>query len=261
MTTPKRGADGRFLGGGGAKSRPPANVSSAATATRTAARPRAAGSAHSVVPSFNIKKVGDWEKARSLVGPRSSARVKLAERRAVLKEAQFARSKIVEGFRTQAPAGAAWRPLSPTTTAIRRFRGFNGTKALVVRGDLRNSISVRPTPEGAFVGVLRTKTTADGKNLANIAEINENGRTIVMRATPKIVKLLAMAFRKGGLGSAGARSSAGVPGMLIIKIPARPMFRPVWEKWFSDPKRVKFRMLMHVARELRGQYGYPGGSK
>lgn len=220
--------------------------------------PKALGSAHSTVPSFSIKKVGDWERMRDAIGPRSAMRIKKAINAAVLKQAHFARSKIVEGFRTQAPAGESWRPLSDTTIAIRRFRRFGGTKALVVRGDLRNSITVRSTPEGAFVGVLRTKTGRDGKNLANIAEINEEGRTIVMRATPKVVRLLAMAFRQGGLGNGGARGSAGVPGVLLIKIPARPMFKPVWRKWFADPNKVRFRILLDVARQLRSKYGYPG---
>lgn len=256
----KRDSRGRFVGSGKTSSAAPSS-SAALPRPRAPVRPAALGSAHSLVPSFGIKKVGDWEKLHNLVGPRSAARLKKAFHQAVMRQAQFARSKIVEGFRTQAPAGEAWRPLSDTTIAIRRFRRFGGSKALVVRGDLRNSITVRTTPDGAFVGVMRTKTSRDGKSLVNIAEINEEGRTIVMRATPKIIKLLSMAFRQGGLGAGGARSSAGVPGMLLIKIPPRPMFKPVWQKWFSDPNKVRFRVLLDVARILKADYGFPGGAK
>jgi hypothetical protein len=47
--------------------------------------------------------------------------------------------KIVEGIREQAPGGRAFAPLEPTTLAIRQFRGFRGTKALLVAGDLRTA--------------------------------------------------------------------------------------------------------------------------
>ena len=76
--------------------------------------------------------------------------------KALLQEAQFLRTKIVEGIREQAPGGRAFTPLAPTTLAIRQFRGFHGTKALLVQGDLRNSITVTKDGDKVFVGVLRT---------------------------------------------------------------------------------------------------------
>ena len=48
--------------------------------------------------------------------------------KALMQEAQFLRTKIVEGIREQAPGGRAFAPLAPTTLAIRQFRGFRGTR-------------------------------------------------------------------------------------------------------------------------------------
>ena len=92
---------------------------------------------------INVKKIGAWSQVGRLLAS-APQRVNAAFDKALLQEAQFLRTKIVEGIREQAPGGQAFTPLAPTTLAIRRFRGFSGTKALVVQGDLRNSISVIP---------------------------------------------------------------------------------------------------------------------
>ena len=72
--------------------------------------------------------------------PTRSSRARPATRpsidKAMLQEGQFLRTKIVEGIREQAPGGRAFAPLAPTSSALRRFRGFGGTKALIAGGDL-----------------------------------------------------------------------------------------------------------------------------
>ncbi len=83
-----------------------------------------------------IGKVGDWNRA-ALILRTAPIRLRVAMDRAVLQEAQFFRRKVIEGFRTQAPGGKPFTPVSETTLAIRRFTGFKGTKALIVRGELR----------------------------------------------------------------------------------------------------------------------------
>ena len=144
---------------------------------------------------MKITMTGDWkDAARILAG--GGKRLQAAVDRAVLQEAQFFRTKVVEGIREQAPGGQPFKPLAPTTLAIRRFRGFKGTKALLVRGDLRNSIVVVRKPDGVFVGVLRTAKGREGQPLVNVAAVHEFGsRPIVVKLTPKARRFLHAAFR------------------------------------------------------------------
>ncbi len=116
--------------------------------------------------------------------------------KAVLQEAQFFRTKIVAGLREGAPGSQAFAPLAPTTLAIRKFRDFGGTKPLIVRGDLRNSITVVKQGDTVFVGVLRTAKAGGRQSLANVAAIHEFGsRPIVLQLTPKVRWFLHAAFR------------------------------------------------------------------
>jgi hypothetical protein len=205
--------------------------------------------------TVKVTKVGDWQLARRLVST-ARKRLKDATDKAVLQEAQFFRTKVVEGIREQAPGGEPFKPLAPTTLAIRRFRGFKGTKALVVRGDLRNSIVVVKQPGGVFVGVLRTAKGKDGQPLVNVAAVHEFGsRPIVVKLTPKTRRFLHAAFRAAGLDRpAGDKPTTGIA---VIKVPARPFLRPVFEKHGADERVVAQRFLGRVARLLGGDFGRP----
>src|SRR3990172_2718315 len=110
----------------------------------------------------SIGLTGDWALASNILRT-APVRLRVAIDRAVMQEAQFFRTKVIEGFREQSPGGQPFKPLAETTLAIRRFKGFGGTKALMVRGDLRNSIKVtkKTTALGAeaFIGVHRAEKT------------------------------------------------------------------------------------------------------
>jgi phage gpG-like protein len=140
-----------------------------------------------------------------------------------------------------------------TTIAIRRFRGFKGTKPLIVRGDLRNSITVVKQGDGVFVGVLRSAKTAAGQSLVNVAAVHELGsRPIVLKLTPKVRRFLHAAFRAAGLDApAGDRPSTGIA---VIKIPARPFLAPLFET-HGKPAYVAGRFLDRVAQNLGGDFG------
>jgi len=202
--------------------------------------------------TVKVTKIGDWRLAHRLVTT-ARRRFKDTTDKAVLQEAQFFRTKVVEGIREQAPGGQPFKPLAPTTLAIRRFRGFKGTKALIVRGDLRNSIVVVKQPGGVFVGVLRTAKGKDGQALVNVAAVHEHGsQPIVVKLTPKARRFLHAAFRAAGLGRpAGDKPSTGIA---VIKVPARPFLRPVFEK-YADGTVVAQRFLGRVARLLGGDFG------
>ena len=101
---------------------------------------------------LKVVKIGDWTRVGKLLSG-APQRVQAAIDKAMRKEGHFLRTNIVEGIREQAPGGRAFAPLAPTTLAIRRFRGFGGTKALIAGGDLRNSITVTREGDQVFVGV------------------------------------------------------------------------------------------------------------
>jgi phage gpG-like protein len=201
---------------------------------------------------MRVTKIGDWSLARRILSG-ASRRVKDAINKAVLQEAQFFRTKIVEGLRSGAPGGQAFQPLATTTLAIRRFRGFKGSKPLIVHGDLRNSIAVVKEGDGVFVGVLRTAKSRGGQSLANIAAIHEFGsRAIAVKLTPKMRRFLHAAFRSAGLDApSGDRPSTGIA---VIRIPARPFLRPVFEE-HGKPEEVSRRLLDRVAKLLGGDFG------
>jgi hypothetical protein len=202
-----------------------------------------------------VTRVGDWQLARRLIAT-AQKRLKDATDKAVLQEAQFFRTKVVEGIREQAPGGELFKPLAPTTLAIRRFRGFKGTKALLVHGDLRNSIVVVKEAGGVFVGVLRSAKGGAGQPLVNVAAVHEFGsRPIAIKLTPKARRLLHAAFKKAGLDSPAA--DRPTTGIAVIKVPARPFLRPVFERHGADETVVAQRFLGRVARLLGGDFGGP----
>lgn len=206
-----------------------------------------------------VVRVGDWALAHRILSG-STLRVERAINRAVLQEAQFLRSKIIEGLRDQNPGGQAFRPLAASTLAVRRFKRFNGTKALIVRGDLRNSVRVHRDRQGAFVGVLRTARGRQGQPLANIAELNEFGsRPIVIQVTPKMRRFLAGALKGGGEGGGGSGGGGGGGfGVIVVQIPARPFIRPVVDRYYSNRNEVAERFLHRVGMNLGGDFGGPG---
>ncbi|MCG8668634.1 MAG: hypothetical protein MI867_04410, partial [Pseudomonadales bacterium] len=125
-----------------------------------------------------------WTRALRILGI-SRARIDKAIDKTVAQEARFFQRKIKEGLRRQAPGGQRFKPLSPLTLAVRRFQGFGGSKALIVRGDLRNSIKVRKERPGRyFVGVLKSARGRQGQKLVNVAAVHEFGHgPIVIQVT------------------------------------------------------------------------------
>src|SRR5258706_14906259 len=98
---------------------------------------------------------GAWLVARRILAT-APARVHRAIAQAVLQEAQLLRGEIVRGLTEQNPGRAAILPLAANTIAKRRFLRVQGTKALIARSDLRRSVAVQKTIDGAFVSLLRS---------------------------------------------------------------------------------------------------------
>lgn len=200
---------------------------------------------------MKLVKVGNWEKALRILDA-APKRLAEAQQKAVLQEAQFFRGKIVEGIREQAPGGQAFAPLAPTTLAIRQFRGFRGTKALIHHGDLRNSVAVVREGDNVFVGVLRSAQSRDGASLANVAAAHEYGsKPIARKLSAKARAFLHAAFRSAGLEK---RATGVKTGVVVSRIPARPFLGPVFEK-YRQPEDVARRFLGRIAKLLGGDFG------
>jgi len=188
-------------------------------------------------------RTGDWARARRLLAA-SSGRLKSAAETALKQEAHALRNEVVRGLTAQAPGGEPIRPPAPLTLAARQLKGFGGTKALLVRGDLRNSISVISDGDEVFVGVLRSAKSSTGESLVDVAQIQEfGGPPVIIPITPKMRRFLAVLFKRAGVG----HSAGGGRGVVVTQVPARPFLRPAFEKFRAGAAR---RFLERVATQL-----------
>lgn len=190
-----------------------------------------------------VTRTGDWALARRVLSA-APMRLQRAIGTAVRQEAHALRNEIVRGITSQAPGGEPLKPPSPLTVAARQLKGFGGTKALLVRGDLRNSVSVVVKGDEAFVGVLRSAQSSGGGSLANLAELHEfGGPPVVIPITPKMRRFLFALLRKAGQETTGGDGR----GVVVVQVPARPFLRPAFSRFRQGADR---RFLERVAKEL-----------
>ena len=189
---------------------------------------------------MSVRKTGDWALARRLLTG-APVKLKLAVGTAIRQEAQLLRKEIVQGITKQAPGGKAFKPLSPLTLAARKMKGRGGTKALMVRGDLRNAIAAIVKGDEAFVGVPRKARGKGGKSVVDVAQVQEFGAgPIVIPMTPAMRRFLFAL-----LGQAGVEKTGGSGrGVVVVQIPARPFLRPAFKQF---EKGVQKRFLGRVA--------------
>ena len=190
-----------------------------------------------------VRKTGDWARARRLLaaGP---MKLKSAIGTALRQEAQLLRKEVVQGITKQAPGGEAIKPPSALTLAAREMKGRGGTKALMVGGDLRNSITAIVKGDEAFVGVLRKARGKGGQSLVNVAEVQEFGAgPIIIPMTPAMRRFLFALLRKAGEEPSGGSGR----GVVVVTIPARPFLRPAFEVFSKGAQR---RFLDRVADQL-----------
>lgn len=190
-----------------------------------------------------LSRTGDWARARELLS-NTSGRLKGAVERAMKQEAQALRNEVVSGLTAQAPGGEPIRPPAPLTLAARQLEGFGGTKSLLVRGDLRNAISVIADGDEVFIGVLRSAKSSTGESLADIAQIQEfGGPPVIIPITPKMRRYLAVLLKRAGT----PRRAGSGRGVVVTQIPARPFLRPAFEKFRDGATQ---RLMERIARQL-----------
>jgi len=190
-----------------------------------------------------VSRTGDWARARRLLTA-VPERLKAAIGSAVRQEAHALRNEIVQGLTRQAPGGEPLAPPSPLTLAARQLEGIGGTKSLIVRGDLRNSITVVVDGDEAFIGVSHSARSKDGAAMTDLAKLNEfGGPPVIIPITPKMRRFLFALLRQAGKEPTGGSGR----GVIIVQVPARPFLRPAFDKFREGASR---RFLERVAREL-----------
>ena len=190
-----------------------------------------------------VSRTGDWARARRLLTA-APQRLQAAISTAVRQEAHALRKEIVQGLTRQAPGGEPLKPPSPLTIAARELEGFGGTKALLVRGDLRNSITVFVQGDEAFIGVSRSARSKDGASMVDLAKLHEfGGAPVIIPMTPKMRRFLFALLRQAGKEPTGGSGR----GVIVVQVPARPFLRPAFDKFREGASR---RFLERVAREL-----------
>lgn len=188
-------------------------------------------------------RTGDWARARRLITG-GAERLQDAVRVALRQEAQVLRNQIVQGLTSQAPGGEPLRPPAPLTLAARELQGFGGTKALVVRGDLRNSIAVIIDGENVFIGIRRSARSSEGERLVNLAELHElGGPPTIIPITPKMRRFLFALLRQAGQAPTGGSGR----GVVVVQVPPRPFLRPAFQAYRVGAGR---RFLDRVAHQL-----------
>lgn len=190
-----------------------------------------------------VSRTGDWARARRLLTA-APQRLQAAIGTAVRQEAHALRNEIVQGLTRQAPGGEPLKSPSPLTIAARELEGFGGTKALIVRGDLRNSITVFVQGDEAFIGVSRSARSKDGASMVDLAKLHEfGGPPVIIPMTPKMRRFLFALLRQAGKEPTGGSGR----GVIVVQVPARPFLRPAFDKFREGASR---RFLERVAREL-----------
>lgn len=197
---------------------------------------------------FGVRLFGDWAKTATILEHAEDRFAKACER-ATLKEAHYLRGKMVQNITSGGNlADRPFAPPSPLTLAVRQFRGFGGSKPLMVTGAMRNSITVVKVAGGVFVGIRRA--SSKGVNIPALMEFGGGPWSRPM--TPKQRRFLAAAFKASGMKFGDPPGG----GILKIRIPARPFMGPVIDK-FAKSEDVQKRFWANVALEMKGDFGSP----
>jgi len=205
---------------------------------------------------IEVKQYGDWIRARRSISAAAALRMNRAWRKAMLKEAHIWRKALVTGMTRQMPGGKKYTKLKQLTWAKRRAEGFSGRKALLRTGAFRRNINVTERGKTIFVGVLRGVRTRDGKEMVNIFRVHEEGRIIVMRVTPAMRNYFYAMIRRSGIQLHGKKGTGGFKrGILIIKIPARPTFAPVYEHMLRNKGSMRRRIMRAFSIASKGEFG------
>lgn len=202
---------------------------------------------------MSVKLVGDWRKAGNITR-RMTSQFQRASKVVVNTEAQLLKIKMIEGLKSGSPGGKRMAATSPTTLAVRKFKGGKGgSRPMDASGGLRRSLQVKKLGQDVFVGVVGSKGGA------KYAQMLEDGAVFSVKITKRSRRFLMAVFRKFGGGPARPGGTSGQQGsggtsIAIIRIPPRPFIAPVVEKE-ARPSDVKKRANRTLAAAMAFQLG------
>ena len=197
---------------------------------------------------------GDWAKVEEVLQRlgKSGGDLDRAIKKAVLQEAQAARTEVIGNFNRGGPRDGPWQARSDFTRAKVEAAG-GSNKTLIRNADLRNSVTVVQKDDRAFVGVLRTAQGRDGKSLYNIADIHEHGRgPFAVTWSAKARAFLMAMLREAGIEPDPSKSKPHVGQTTLVKIPARPFLQPAYDFLFGDKNAARARFVDRIVKILEG---------
>ncbi len=185
-----------------------------------------------------IKLVGDWKKASAILAT-SDKDIQEAATKALLAEGEYIVGEIKKRFKKVLPANA------PSTILQ---KGSN--KPLIDDADYKNSVKAIPSSSSKGIPNITIGIPRSDKKATKLYLIHEFGKIIVQRITPAQRKFMHALLSK--LGPGGAKGSGAA--ILVIHIPARPVFTPVFEE---ERPKMPDRFLARMLKNLKGKLGSP----
>ncbi len=199
--------------------------------------------------AFGLRLIGDWARGVSTFNGLPE-RFQAALNEAAMEEGEAMRSRIVDQL-----THGDFAPLSPLTAVFARGRTI-GTPL----SGLAKDVVVKRVGDAVFVGI---QTSGSGSmSRADIAELHERGAEFDVVPSDKQRRFIMTCLREAGLlapripGAPRAQPGGSGPGVIHIRIPARPWLQPVVDEW-CKPDDVKRRFEERVTTKLRGQLGMP----
>jgi hypothetical protein len=193
---------------------------------------------------ITVAKTGVAE-ARRTLSRGAAAAFRSAHMAAIWREGEVARQMLVDHLSGRKLIGKRPPKLEVTTLATRRAHGNNSAAPLNDSGELINAIVVKRVRGGTFVGVERSAVNRKGFPLARLAEIQENGATIVQRITP------AMVAKLRSMGVPPPQNSDSSGGLVVIRIKPRPFLGPLGRAYKRD-KNATARVGGFVQQAMSG---------
>lgn len=199
-----------------------------------------------------ITLTGEWEAAKMTMDG-ASEDIDQALEAAILALAEYFVGRLKKKIASNVP------PANSGLTIMQK----RSSKTLINSGDMRNSVTtVVQDKHNVFVGIPRTVSARGAKSgvgfkavsssqaklgsVANLAQIMEQGRTIVQRVTDKQRR-----FLHATLGKKASKVPSGQPssGVIVIHIPPRPFIKPTFDEELPGaPARFQKLFLANLER-------------
>ena len=162
-------------------------------------------------------------------------------------EAEYTLKQVQQGLQTSAPGGQRLEPLKDKTLAARALMGITDTRPLMRTQEMYNALKVVSFGAGAFVGIPAGSLGSDGRDLAEISVLQEEGFRKVITDPEKVRKIRAWLQINLGEPLTGGKGD----DFVHLEVKGRPFLRPAIAAAQKDQvSRVMGFFARAVATEL-----------